>query len=425
MFYKGKVSILIAALVISADSLWAASPVVTSSPVTQAVVNQEYSYILTATDADADVLTWAVKAGSVLPAWLSLAPEEYYEENATTVPLTALNRPDGVSFDSAGNMYVADTSNWRILKLAPGSSTGVVVGGGACADSNLTNLRFPSTAKVDSSGNLYITDSRHNRIVKWAPGAVQCEVVAGDANGTAGVTLDKLNVPTSMDFDGAGNIYITDRNNSRVVKWAPGATEGVVVAGDENGTAGATLDKLDHPDGIVVDGDTLYISDRNNSRVVRWDANATEGVVVAGQTGTAGDAPDQLNTPFAIAMDGMKNLYIADAINHRIVKWTPGATSGMVIAGGDVNGTAANQFDTPNGVAVDSEGNLYVADTHNDRIQKFDITHSALAGTPPASAIGVHDINLTVTDGVDTVEQNFQITVKGTVNPALIMYLLQ
>ena len=71
-------------------------------------------------------------------------------------------------------------------------------------------------------------------------------------------------------------------------------------------------------------------------------------------------------------MDLSGNVYVADTYNHRIQKWTPGATSGITVAGGNGQGAAANQLDNPYGVYVDDSGNVYVADTENHRVQKWE-----------------------------------------------------
>ena len=57
-------------------------------------------------------------------------------------------------------------------------------------------------------------------------------------------------------------------------------------------------------------------------------------------------------------------MYIADKGNHRIQKWTPGATEGTTVAGGNGEGSAANKLNKPTGIALDASGNLYIADEY-------------------------------------------------------------
>ncbi|CAF3422568.1 unnamed protein product, partial [Rotaria sp. Silwood2] len=101
-----------------------------------------------------------------------------------------------------------------------------------------------------------------------------------------------------------------------------------------------------------------------------WAWNNT-GITIAG-TGLSGSALNELNEPWNIFIDPATDiLYIADSLNHRIIKWLPNATSGILIAGTGSSGSLSNQLNTPKDVYVDSFKNIYVADTLNQRIQFF------------------------------------------------------
>ncbi|CAF1261064.1 unnamed protein product [Rotaria magnacalcarata] len=100
-----------------------------------------------------------------------------------------------------------------------------------------------------------------------------------------------------------------------------------------------------------------------------WDAN---GQTIAGVTGVSGSTADKLNGPWNIYVDTSSNLYIADALNHRIQKWAQGATTGTTIAGtSGTPGSSPMLLNTPKDVFVDSLENIYVADSGNRRIQFF------------------------------------------------------
>ncbi len=94
---------------------------------------------------------------------------------------------------------------------------------------------------------------------------------------------------------------------------------------------------------------------------------------VAGGNGT-GTGLNQMDLPDAVFVDYAGNIYVADDINERVLKFPAGstsATSGTVVAGGNGQGAAANQLNGPDGMYVDGSGNLYVADVHNQRVQMF------------------------------------------------------
>ncbi|CAF5226652.1 unnamed protein product, partial [Rotaria magnacalcarata] len=100
---------------------------------------------------------------------------------------------------------------------------------------------------------------------------------------------------------------------------------------------------------------------------------AKEGIVVAGGQGE-GDALTQLYYPLRLFVDTLGTLYVADSLNHRVMRWTQGDNKqGTVIAGGNGAGAGANQFNSPVGLSFDRHGNLYVTDYNNHRVQRFSI----------------------------------------------------
>lgn len=219
-------------------------------------------------------------------------------------------------------------------------------------------LSWPMGLAVNDSGSIYVTDIHGGRVVRWSPGSTSWVTVAG-GNGQ-GADADQLGSPTSLALDQAGNLYVADANE-RVQKWVPGATSGVTVAGG-NGH-GSAANQLSGELMIALDcDDNLYIAD--NDRIQRWAPGATSGVTVAGGNGQ-GNAANQISDPVSIWVDGSKNIYVLDAGNSRVQKWAPGETSGVTVAGGNGAGTAANQLNGPMGLFVDNNANVYVVDAYS------------------------------------------------------------
>lgn len=322
-----------------------------------------------------------------------------------------LNQPMGMHVDNQGNIYVADAPNHRIQKWTPGATTGVTVAGGNGQGSAANQLNFPVGVFVDNNGDIYVSDCFNNRVQKWAAGAITGVTVAG-GNG-AGAGANQLNFAGGL-FLHSGNIYIVDAGNSRVQKWAQGATSGVTVAGG-NGF-GAALNQLGTPTmngNLFVDaGENVYVTEYSNNRVTKWTPGATAGVVVSGGNGQ-GAAANQLNRPTGIVVDNLGGVFVTDANNHRVQYWPAGATVGATVIGGNGNGTALNQISQPMGFAK-FQDTLYVCEYGNSRVTKFYSDSSVITNTYTVTQPG-HYVAVVTSDGgcVDSV--TYDITVPNPV----------
>jgi len=262
-----------------------------------------------------------------------------------------LNYPTGVCADASGNVYIADTYNDRIRKIT--SSTGIIStiagtgtggysgDGGAATNAELSN---PKGVSVDGSGNVYIADSDNYRIRKITASTGIISTIAG--TGTAGNTGDgaaatnaQLSTPTGVSLDASGNIYIADYYNHSVRKVI--ASTGIIVTIAGNGAGGysgdggsATSAQLYYPYAVSVDASgNVYISDEQNHRIRK--VNPSTGFIssIAG-TGTAGYSGDggpatsaELNYPTGVSVDISSNVYILEWGNHRIRKITVDPTA--------------------------------------------------------------------------------------------------
>ncbi|CAF1172656.1 unnamed protein product [Adineta steineri] len=156
-------------------------------------------------------------------------------------------------------------------------------------------------------------------------------------------------------MDKHGFLYVSDGAKNELRRWKMGEynNEGIVVAGG-NGR-GEQLNQLHNPRFIFVDEEqTVYVSDENNHRVMKWRKDAKEGTIVAGGNGQ-GENLNQLFYPQGVIIDDL------------------GKGEGEVVVGGNGQGNQPNQLYRPVGLSFDDEGNLYVADHWNNQIQKFEI----------------------------------------------------
>ncbi len=325
-----------------------------------------------------------------------------YGENllATAVHL---DRPRGVVVDGAGNLFIADALNHRVRKVS--ASTGLITtvagtgtfgflgdGGAATAAA----LRTPHHVAVDAEGQLYISDEGNRRIRRvTAPATPALTIVTIAGNGLPGLqgeggpaTLARLSQPMGTAVDGAGNVYVADRDNHRIRRIDAASGAITTVAGTYEGFSGdggpATAAHLDAPQCIAFDAaGNLYIADYFNDRIRRVSV-ATGIITTIAGTGTDGDAGDggaataaELDGPMGLGFDAAGNLYLADQNNHRIRR-IDGATgiittvagNGTIGFSGDGGAATSAQLRYPTGVAVDGDGNLYIADRENNRVRQ-------------------------------------------------------
>ena len=306
--------------------------------------------------------------------------------------------PHGVAVDAAGNVYIADTQNNRLRKVA--ASDGIITtlaGSGAAAfggdggPAANAALNYVPDVSIDGNGNLYLSDQHNHRVRKINVADGKIATLAG--NGSEGYSGDggpatsaQLGSYLYVASDAVGNVYISDTNNHRVRKLATDGTITTVAGNGSDGYGGdagpATAAQLSSPNGIALDGNNnLYIADTNNHRIRKLAANGTISTVAGnGNAGSPGDGGQataaNLMWPAGVAVDSIGNLYIADSGNNRIRKVS---TSGYISTvagdgtwgfGGDGGPAISAQLKQPSGVVVDLSGNLLIADTANNRIRK-------------------------------------------------------
>ncbi|CAF1148023.1 unnamed protein product [Adineta ricciae] len=228
--------------------------------------------------------------------------------------------------------------------------------------------------RVDSALNVYVADYSNYRFMKWPPNSTNGTVIGPKLGAGSSADTQHLNTATTLCFDSTeSNLYLSDTFNCRILKLNIASGNITVVIGSGCGNA---LNQIDWCDGLYIDRfDNIYAADWINDRVLKFPPSSnlsTHGVIVAG-TGVAGSALNQLNTPWNIYIDESDNdtLYVSDYANHRVMKWLANATNGTIVAGGNGAGLLYTQLTNPQGVFVDSFGTVFVADYGNHRIMKW------------------------------------------------------
>jgi sugar lactone lactonase YvrE len=324
---------------------------------------------------------------------------------------TILGNLNGVAVDAGGNVYAADPANCVVWMVS--ASTGKInvaagtlgscgnAGNGGLATSAL--LHGPSHVALDNAGNLYIADSLNKQIRRVAVQTGIISLYAGTGIGSSflgdggpAISAYLLN-PTGVAVDKMGNLYIADEYNNRIRMVS--ANTGIITSVVGNtccatlGDGGpATTAYVSYPSDVAVDGSgNLYIADRGNGRVRRVAANTGVITTVAGNgdPGTSGDgglATAAEVFPMGLALDGVGNLYISGAPGSiRMVAANSGIITSVAGIGycgfsGDGGSATLAQLCISMGLALDQSGSLYIADTYNNRIRK--VAFGAQAATP-------------------------------------------
>ena len=290
----------------------------------------------------------------------------------------------------------------------------------------MTGLNFPLGITVDASGGFYIADRNNQRVLYFAQdGDTTADRVYGQhgdfnaytvnydgVGGSGNPSADTLAMPTVVTLAPDGGIYVTDRDNHRVLHYAKDSTTADRVYGqfgnfainppNNNTIGGSGVPSADNIGvftlGVVADVDGLYIADSSNNRVLHYAKDSTTADRVYGQfddftTGTLNNdgtghtgAPSakSMNFPRGLALDENGGLFVADRENNRILYFAnDGDTTADRVYGqfGDLNANAENNdgkggagvvspdsLSHPKAMALAPDGGLYIADSINSRV---------------------------------------------------------
>ena len=310
--------------------------------------------------------------------------------------------PNGLAFDRQGNLYISDIGAHQVFKASKDGRLSVVAGTGEPGFSGdggpaaAAQLFSPHDLTFDSQGNLLIADSLNHRIRRIDSKGV-ITTVAG--TGTAGLTGDggpataaQLNGPQAIVFDRSGNALVADSYN-HVVRRIDASGTITTVIGTEPGLKGdggqATAAMISLPTDVAIAADgTIYVSEGGNSRVRQVTPDGKiqtitgfgpgSGLGGAGFVGDDGPAERaKLFAPSALQIGPEGRLFICDSGNNRIRVLQDGiiktiAGNGETGLAGDGGDAKAAQFNTPQKIRFGPDGRLFVADRGNGRVRAID-----------------------------------------------------
>lgn len=439
-----------------------------AGPIGLAVDNSRNLYV--AVPADNRVMIFPSDAANGTAAKDSLGQPDFSSNiaNATSTPLASSRSLSGITdvkVDPDGKVYAADSGNNRVVMFARGEKSASRLWGQADYSANginqikPTSINAPYKMAIDYSQApyvLYVSDTNNHRVLVWRDAARfrngdPADLVIGQPDfGTAIPNIDSrsqtkpttvsLSGPRGLALDMAGNLWVADSNNNRVLRYPrpvdqTGRITPDIVLGQPDfssaDSAAVNPFSLAAPAGVAIGPDgNIFVADSGNNRVLEFAAGSgirSGAVRVYGQPSFSANSPSvppssqTLSGPQGVYVDPFFALYIADSGNNRVLIYAntqsmpstgAAATIGLGQDGFDtsLSGTGAKRLRTPIDVNSDSQGNIYVSDAGNNRVVQFpSFLFVPTLGGAATAVIGQQDLsgsnpNWNAPDGLATAE---------------------
>ena len=249
--------------------------------------------------------------------------------------------PDGVAVDGAGNLYVADDGSDTIRKVSPVGTNWVVTtiaglaghSGSADGPGSVARFNNPTDVRLDSAGNVYVADTSNDTIRKLALVGANWVVTtiaglagsSGSADGKGSAA--RFNSPGAVAAGTNGNLYVTDNGNNTIRMITPaGVVTTIAGLAGRSGSADGSAALFNAPLGLDVDNaGNLYVADNGNDTIREVTLVGTDWMVttLAGLAGASGsvdgtNSDAQFNSPQDVTVDNAGNLYVADSFNNTV-----------------------------------------------------------------------------------------------------------
>jgi hypothetical protein len=325
---------------------------------------------------------------------------------AGTAASAALGSPQGIAYDAAGNLYIADARNHQVTRVDTAGQLALVAGtgrqgfAGDGGPARTAELNAPTGIAFDASGNVYIADTGNQRVRHIATDGTIATVagtgIAGFSGDGGAATVAQLRTPSALAIDSTGALYIADTGNHRVRKLLPNGTITTVAGsgndGDDGDGGAALLASFEALSGLALlpDG-RLLMADRAAHRIRSLNTDGTLSAYSPGPTLT-------LRRPTGLASDAMGTVSTADAANQQVLQSS--VDGGSTLAGSGEQGAftagapSATALDTPSAVAVKANGELAVSDRRNHQVQRMTLASLVFGNVPAGSSSAAQTVTL-------------------------------
>lgn len=276
-----------------------------------------------------------------------------------------LNQPGGVAVAPDGSIYIGEMNGQRLLKLNPGGGQIWAVGSpGVRGDAN-NRFRRITDVDLDSSGRVYAADVGNHRIQIYSPAGVFVATIGQTLNPGSGT--NQFNNPNGVAVAPDGRIFVADSGNHRVQVFNASRTRIATIG--QTGVSGWDSAHFNNPVDVDVDAaGNIYVVDEQNHRVQVFNSSLSYTRTI-GVSGVSGYDFAHLNYPRAVAVDAQGRTFIADDFGARVIVFDASGSFLTVI--GSSWGPNSGDTRSTNGLAVDNYDTLYIAEAENHRMTRF------------------------------------------------------
>jgi DNA-binding beta-propeller fold protein YncE len=296
------------------------------------------------------------RAGKYLTTWGNPIGQDDPAKNTTPPRLAS---PVGLVADQRGHIYIADFTNYRVLKFSVKGQFLTAWGSSGKGPVQFGNYTTGNGLAVDLAGNVYVADPSNQRVEKFTP---EGRFVAEWGRGF-GQQDGQFWWATAVAVDQQNSVYITDQGNERVQKF------------DQVGSFLSKLGRqdlgegaLDAPSGIGLGPKgEVYVADSLTRYIQKFDASGQ--FVLQWGVQTQATTNRYLDRTLHLAVDQAGDVYVSDSYDDYVKKYD---SVGHFLFSWGGTGAKPGQFVSPTSPVFDATDNLYIADSGNKRVQKFD-----------------------------------------------------